>query len=513
MKINRTSCILLIILILGAILRLYGLAAHGIWYDEARSVVMSQNDLNMHSYLSIFSYKPLYFLFLKLWSKIFGIGAFWLRFPSVIFAILSLMVVYLVGKEIADKKLGLIASFLLAISCFHIYHSQQVRQYTMLVLLVLLSYLYFIRIIKQDNSLNYVINTLFNILIIFVHPYGLTIIIAQNISLLLMFRKEILRKRWFYCQIIIMFFILIWFFTSNKTRMFYNTWWIHSPNLNSILETFQTFSYGGPRYGLDDYRIIFRFPVFIMALFILYNALFIIGLIDRYADKRLKFLLIFWLFIPIAIASVVSFFVPAYLIKHLIIVLPAYYLIVAFGIYRLKKNSIIFLSLFLLFLLAIYPMKKIYLEDYNIDWKQTAEFLRKNIGRNDIILISTTAEITPFLYHFTFPNASSLKDIDTYGKLYNREIRSIFNQGNYLIVGLAQNQSRGIDFVRNDVEKKIKYIKDILGNSKSDNIWLAISRWTGVPEEEFIIGYLENIFNKDIRVKFRGVTVYKYHKS
>lgn len=66
---------------------------------------------------------------------------------------------------------------------------------------------------------------------------------------------------------------------------------------------------------------------------------------------------------------------------------------------------------------------------------------------------------------------------------------------------------------KNYVEEKIKYIKDILANTKTGNIWLAISRWTGVPEEEFITGYLENIFNKDIRVKFRDLVLYKYHKS
>lgn len=522
MKINKSFWILAGILLLGTILRLYKLGVHAIWFDEACSVTMSLNELNTHYFLNSFNYKPIYFLFLKLWIYIFGVGEFWLRLPSVIFAIISLLVIYLIGQKILNKKVGLIATFLLTISCFNIYHSQQTRQFTLMVLLVLLSYLYFINILKKNNPWSYELNTFFNILLIFTHPYSLVVIITQNIFMLSFeFKEKILKKRWIFYQKIIFFFILLWFFLSNKPYMFHSVWWIHIPNLSSIVETFQTFSYGGPRYGLEDFKINFSSPLIILILFFLWNSFFIVGLFSKYNKdyftfKWTKFLLVFWLFIPIIIAFFVSFLRPVYLIKHLIVVLPAYCLLVALGIYKLKRKPIILSMFALLFLFNLYPLRIMFLQDFNTDWKQAAKYLKSKAKGEDVIIISTCAETNPFIYYFSSSPKDSLRnvniDANTYAKLVDGKLLEAFYEKNILIVGIKQNQGQGVSFVKNDFEQKVK---DIIINNKYrfSNIWLAVSRWTGPEEKEFMVDYLKNLFGNGREELFRGVTIYKFSKD
>ena len=114
MRLNKYPVLLIIITILGAALRIFRLSARGIWYDEAWSLVLAAKDLSRSTYFDVFSYKPVYFLFLNAWVRLFGLDAFWVRLPSVVFASLSLGVIYLVGRELADNKTGLLAAFLLA---------------------------------------------------------------------------------------------------------------------------------------------------------------------------------------------------------------------------------------------------------------------------------------------------------------------------------------------------------------------------------------------------------------
>jgi len=64
---------------------------------------------------------------------------FFLRLPSVLFGVASLPVFYLVAVKIAPQRAAMIATALLAVSPFHLWFSQDARQYAQLVFFALLS--------------------------------------------------------------------------------------------------------------------------------------------------------------------------------------------------------------------------------------------------------------------------------------------------------------------------------------------------------------------------------------
>lgn len=494
----------------GAILRICGLGSKGLWYDETVSVADSVNSFTVFKCIS---YKPLYFLFLNAWS-IFSLNEAWLRLPSVIFAVLSLFLIYLVGNELKNRKFGLIASFLLAISCFHIYQSQQVRHFTLLTLLSLFSYLYFIRMLKTGKIMSLWLNSICNILLLFIHPYGLLIPVTQNFSMAASKTgKNIIGKKWILAQVFTSFFIAVLFIISNKREMFGNTWWIKKVNLHTILETFQTFCYGGPRYGLDDFRVDFKHPALLFAMLTIYCLFFIAGIFKtrKYSVTDTKALLLQWLFFPLFLIFTVGFFFPVFTIKHAVILLPPFYLIVAMALSDLKGRYLNILFLSLILLLNIYPLKVMYANNYNIDWKSASSYLRSKSANRDIVFVSTESEITPFLFYFS-PGRNALKNLDTnrYGKLINGKKNDKFYTRENFIVGIKQNQGQGVDYVKEDFNKKIKNLPVI---GVQNNLWFVLSRWSGPEESIYMVEQLKDLFNLEERKCFPGVVVYCFAKK
>jgi len=145
------------ILILGLVLRLISLN-QSFWLDEATSGLVVRN-FSLTEIVTKFSpgdfHPPLYYLILKVWSSFFGTSEIALRFPSIIFGLLTIYFVYLIGKELFNKKAGIIAGILLATSGLHIYYSQEARMYSLTALLV--SYLVYLFLKKKWFSFSIIL--------------------------------------------------------------------------------------------------------------------------------------------------------------------------------------------------------------------------------------------------------------------------------------------------------------------------------------------------------------------
>lgn len=143
------------LLIFSFLIRLVGIN-QSLWLDEAISISVAKMPLNqIVSGFSHFDFHPpLYYWFLNIWIKIFGENVGIMRLSSVIFAVITIGIVYLIGKEIKDKKYGLWSALFVSINPLLIYYSQELRMYSMTTMWLTGAVYFLIKMIPSADSGN-----------------------------------------------------------------------------------------------------------------------------------------------------------------------------------------------------------------------------------------------------------------------------------------------------------------------------------------------------------------------
>ncbi|MDY7003045.1 MAG: glycosyltransferase family 39 protein [Cyanobacteriota bacterium] len=135
----------------------------------------------------------LYYALLNPWINISD-NEVWLRVPAIIFALLSVYLIYRLGNDFFSKKVGLLAAFLLTISPLFINHAQEIRYYTMSVCLGLCGSLGLAHSLKQpDKKLPRIIWVVGRILSFYTTPLNAAFLVPDILILWLKFRFEISR--------------------------------------------------------------------------------------------------------------------------------------------------------------------------------------------------------------------------------------------------------------------------------------------------------------------------------
>ncbi len=130
-------------------LRLYQLGRPSLWYDEAVSVYLAGLDLGgLTAHTARDIHPPFYYYLLHFWMKAAGKSEFAVSLLSVLWGILLLPLAFIVARRLAGFRAGLLAAFLLAISPFNLWYSQEIRMYTLGAFLALLSLYCLLRILE-----------------------------------------------------------------------------------------------------------------------------------------------------------------------------------------------------------------------------------------------------------------------------------------------------------------------------------------------------------------------------
>lgn len=177
--------LLLLIVGLGLGLRLYGLDAQSLWYDEGFSVYLARMDLDEITARTAADIQPpLYYYLLHGWIGLFGDGERALRGLSVLFGVLTVPLAYAVAWQLFRSRLaGLLAALLVAVSPLHVWYGQEVRMYTLLTFLCLLSSYLLLLVVEAEKSLSIVLlwaaYTLVNVAALYTHYFAFFVLVFQ----------------------------------------------------------------------------------------------------------------------------------------------------------------------------------------------------------------------------------------------------------------------------------------------------------------------------------------------
>ncbi len=106
----------------------------------------------LHEVKASESNPPLYYVLAWGWAKVFGTGEVGLRSLSALFGAAAVPVGYLIGRELASRRAGLILAALLAVNPMLIWYSQEARSYSLLVFFGALSLLFFVRALDAASG-------------------------------------------------------------------------------------------------------------------------------------------------------------------------------------------------------------------------------------------------------------------------------------------------------------------------------------------------------------------------
>jgi 4-amino-4-deoxy-L-arabinose transferase-like glycosyltransferase len=128
--------VLTLLTVLALALRLIRIAYQPLWWDEGWSLYFATTSIgNMMELTAVDIHPPLYYLLLHFWIRLLGPGIVSVRLLSVLIGTATVPLLYAAGRRLSGHRGGLLAAFLLAISPFHVYYSQEVRMYGLVTLL------------------------------------------------------------------------------------------------------------------------------------------------------------------------------------------------------------------------------------------------------------------------------------------------------------------------------------------------------------------------------------------
>lgn len=111
------------VMALGAALRLYGIASYPLIGDEYNSLVEAQHvGLNWNSIV--------YSTVMHFWVQL-GSSETWLRLPAAVFGVATIPLLFQAVAKLGGWRAGAVAGLLAAISPFNLYHSQELRFYSL----------------------------------------------------------------------------------------------------------------------------------------------------------------------------------------------------------------------------------------------------------------------------------------------------------------------------------------------------------------------------------------------
>jgi uncharacterized membrane protein len=389
---------LILIIILGATLRFYHIDFQSIWLDEIHTMNESNPNIPFSELYNVImsgeQMPPFYFYSLYFIFKIFGYTTFVARIYSAVLGVISLYSIYLLGKELLSKRIGLIAAFILSVNYFHLYYSQDARPYILLLLFSILSLYKMVVYIKNPSLKNALYYGFFAAMMINSHFFGLFALFAQYLILLLflVLSEKDSKKSFFINSFISGLVTLILFIPAIKIFIKITEikeFWIPAPTIDAYTLIFKEF------FGNSELILI------LVSLFLLFYFIKVSKQKDipitykNIVENRIIFssiIFIPWIVTIILIPLIRSYTsIPMIISRYFIVVLPVLILLISIGIQQFK-NKVVYNGLLLLFLIFsiidIVVVKKYYNSVNKAQFREATTFIKENINSNEPVVSS-----------------------------------------------------------------------------------------------------------------------------
>lgn len=527
----KNISVIFLILLLALTLRLYQLDKYTLWYDEADVVLNKWGADKLYSFTRLFDkdflvrnmdYLTVYcYGFIYFWQELFGKTEFILRLPSVIFAILTIIFIFILGKRFFGIRSGYLVSFLLAISPLSIYHSQEVRPYTGIGFFTLIG-AYSLLMILEDSGKKYsIIYIISNVLNVYFHSVATFVLISFIIFVMLKIKtyRHLARSLILIHLIIVILIVPVLLSLFAKLNFVVNNklnpdlsfieypFWGAKANLKQLAFTLKNFSTG---YNVNYFGIGKTGAL-------IYFILFLLGFL-KVRKQTAGQLFLSCLLIPVLTLFFASQFRSCYVDRYLFPVLSFYLLFISLGLESFNRSKIyLFLlsSVVCLNSLGLLNYYRDYLPEYTMQYVAMGEKqdIRKiidtivvNYRKGDRILHTCKNTIFPLKFYMRriFLDPYLLNEVNRGTRVFI----DIHSKGNKLLAYDYDLLYPAAIVLEN--EYKIAQL------TQHDRIWLISSNWhfSAVDKKDSkTIRIIKQAFSEIKKVEAIGARLYLFERN
>ena len=351
------------ILSLGLALRLVGLGSRPYWQDEIHNLIKAENIWRVLSKGEFVSnHPPLFSVLAAAWRAV-GLdsseGA--MRMLPLCLGLCGILAIYWVGKRMLGTRAGLIAAFLLAVSPFHVLHSQDLKVYVLLPFTgTLLAYCLH-DAWEGNRRSQWLLYALTVALACYSESFSAFLLVGVNTWALLQLRGRYDRAPgWIVSNLIgvglFAPYIPVLLRRTDVMLMNPGAWWLPKPTAWTVLFYLKTLA-----FGYSDLDPLFK--VAMTAFFVTAVA----GFYWTWSHKRsVGLLLLCWFAIPVALVFVTSRIMGSiFLFRALLPFAIPYYLLVAAGLASVSRRWLRGSLIALFGLFAVLPLHQWYTNQFS----------------------------------------------------------------------------------------------------------------------------------------------------
>ncbi len=328
------------------LLRVSHLDAQSLWRDEVDVIRFASGPLPqlVQSLVKAQHNGPLYHILMRGWLGLAGDSEFALRYPSLCFGVLTVPLIYQLGRRLVGRRSALMAALLVVVAPYLVWYGQDAKMYALVLALTLLAMICQLKALTTGRRrwwLGFVVVTSFSL---YVHLLSALMIPVYAAIFLLAWPRY--QRRW-----------RGWLVSFGALTLPYVPLGIWQ--LPLILNSYET---GHPFYPINQVvALLFNlysrgvamvgdWPVVAAFVFAMLGGIFSLG--ERGSARRhtaggpfdlgglrVRAFLLLWLFLPVVLVYLASLRVPVFEPRYLIFVAPAFYLLTALGLVSLSRLS------------------------------------------------------------------------------------------------------------------------------------------------------------------------------
>ena len=314
--VDAPTVLAMLAVLVAFVLRMYRLGFRALIGDEAFSALNSAGSLDKLAalYNTVEATPPLHYLLLFALQRLIGNSEYVLRFPSAAFGVLTVAIVYAIGRRFLSAPGGALAAIFVAASPYLIFQSQIARSYSMAIAAGAFAALTLLRVIDRPSLSRWAVYIGASAFAMYTH----TVMVLATMGLALGYlvlpsaiRNRITVGQWLLAHVVIGVLFLPWIVRSALlVASPASVWFEEGSTFELIQRMMQSFALGSrPTSALGD--------VAIVAMVCLATVGIAIGW-HRGSDETPNRLIALWLLVPLLLVLVISIRVPITRDRYLI---------------------------------------------------------------------------------------------------------------------------------------------------------------------------------------------------